>query len=346
MLLKEKRLDLGEYRPLLLGHGIGRWEWESAFPLQTDSGRLQIAFLGCGSAFSTKQSQSNMIVIKGDTVVFVDMGSKTTLKMLEFKLSASDIKHLIVTHSHADHIGSLEELGLKARYEAPIRRAIDEECKLGTPAFLERVNEIKAGKETLPYLHVPHEYATVLWDKSLVGGMGHSETMTSGGSTQPMGLEYFFQLKPTRKIFRERYGRDVWECVVGEGRNAIHFLLYRTKHIPDMARNLEENFFSCGLIIDRKVMISGDTQFDAEVFIKIGNECETIFHDCQSFNGGVHAYYGELRGLPWEIRQKMYLYHCDDGMRPLNPDGTLGGDERVLSDGFAGFAKPMPFVYE
>jgi hypothetical protein len=167
----------------------------------------------------------------------------------------------------------------------------------------------------------------------------------NGGPTQSMGLDHFFKLMPPKKVFNEKYGRDVWQCNIGEGKNTIHFLLYRTKHIPDMARDLEEHFFSCGLIIDKRVMISGDTQFDAEVFMKIGNECEAIFHDCQSFPGGVHAYYGELRGLPDDVKKKMYLYHCDDGMRPLNPDGTLGGDERVLDDGFAGFAKPMPVVY-
>ncbi|MBI5005368.1 MAG: MBL fold metallo-hydrolase [Candidatus Lloydbacteria bacterium] len=345
-MLKEKKLDLGEYHSFLLGSGIGKWKWEHPFPLQSDPGVLQICFLGCGSAFSTRQFQSNLIVSKGNTSVFVDLGSKATVKMLEFGLSVNDIKHLIVTHSHADHIGSLEELALKARYEAPVKKAIEDGYKPGTLGFLERVNEIKAGKEMLPSLHIPHEYAKALWEKSLVGGMGYSETMTSGGPTQSMGLDHFLRLTPPRKIFNEKYGRDVWGCTIGEDENAIHFLLYRTKHIPDMARNLEENFFSCGLIIDRKVMISGDTQFDAEVFMKIGNECETIFHDCQSFPGGVHAYYGELRGLPREIKRKIYLYHCDDGMRPLNPDGTLGGDERVLSDGFAGFAKPMPYIYE
>lgn len=344
-MLKEKRLDLGRYQPYLITPEIGAWKWERPFPLQSDSG-LRVSFLGCGSAFSSRQFQSNMIVAKGETVVVVDLGSKAVFKMLEFGLSVSDVRHLILTHSHADHIGSVEESGLKARYEAPVRKAIDEGHKSGTRAFLERVNEIKAGKETLPSLHVPYEYAKALWEKSLVGGMGYSETMTSGGATQSMGLDHFFKLTPPRKIFSEKYGRDVWECTLGEGRNAMHFLLYRTKHIPDMAPNLEESFFSCGLIVDRQVMISGDTQFDAEVFMKIGNECKTIFHDCQSFPGGVHAYYGELRSLPGEIKRKMFLYHCDDGMRPLNPDGTLGGDQRVLYDGFAGFAKPMPYVYE
>lgn len=344
-MLKEKRLDLGKYQPYLITPEIGAWKWERPFPLQSDSGVLQIGFLGCGSAFSNLQFQSNLIFIKGKTVVFVDLGTKTTLRLREFGLSVNDIKHAIVTHSHADHIGSLEELGLKARYEAPVKKAMEGGYTPRTPAFLEYVNEIKAGKETLPSLHVPYEYAKVLWEKSLVGGMGYSESMTNGGPTQSMGLDHFFRLTPPRKIFNERYGRDVWECTIGEGRNAMYFLLYRTKHIPDMAPNLEGSFFSCGLIVDGHVMISGDTQFDAEVFMKIGNECETIFHDCQSFHGGVHAYYGDLRGLPSEIKKKMYLYHCDDGMRPLNPDGTLGGDERVLFDGFAGFAKPMPYVY-
>ncbi|MBI5004890.1 MAG: MBL fold metallo-hydrolase [Candidatus Lloydbacteria bacterium] len=344
-MLKEITVDLGKYFPV--GHRLkmGKWKWELPFPLQSDPDKLRISFLGCGSAFSNNQFQSNLIVTKGKTSVFVDLGTKATFRMREFGLSVNDIKHIIVTHSHADHIGSLEECGLKARYEAPVKKAM-EGYTPGTPAFLERINEIKAGKEMLPYLHVPYEYAKALWEKSLVGGMGYSESMTNGGPTQPMGIDHFFRLTPPHKIFNEKYGRDVWECTIGERESAIHFLLYRTKHIPDMTRTLEENFFSCGLIVDGRVMISGDTQFDPEVFMRIGDKCETIFHDCQSFSGGVHAYYGDLRGLPDEIKKKIYLYHCDDGMRPVDDDGMLGGDRRVLDDGFAGFAMPMPCVYE
>lgn len=344
MLIK-KRLDLGKYQPYLITPEIGAWKWERPFPLQSDSGVLQIGFLGCGSAFSNLQFQSNLIFIKGKTAVFVDLGSKATLKMLELGLSVNDIKNLIITHSHADHIGSLEELLLKLRYEAPVLMALAEGYLPKDPMFMERVNAIKASGVTRPNLYVPYQYADKLWGESLKGGLAHSEATSEIGLGH-MQPEEFFKLYPPHKVVKDKYGRDAWEFSIGESPDEIKFLMYVTRHVPDKVPTIEANFFSSGLIVDGRVMISGDTQFDADVFVGFAGDCETIFHDCQLFPGGVHAYYGDLCRLPKETKKKMFLYHCDDGMRkPLNSDGTLGGRD-VTADGFAGFAEPIPTVYE
>jgi len=117
-MLNRVELNLGAYEPKLVAPGVGIWKYQNPLPLTTD-GHLRIIFLGVGAAFSNKMFQANIIIVKGETALFVDLGTKATLKLAEFGRSVHDVKDLLVTHSHADHIGSVEELALKRRYEAP-----------------------------------------------------------------------------------------------------------------------------------------------------------------------------------------------------------------------------------
>jgi hypothetical protein len=334
--------DLGQYRPYLRAPGLGVWKWDKKLSLRSKSGILRIGFWGCGSAFAVNQYQSNMVVIKGDTSCFIDLGSKLPIKLGEFGLSVHDVKNLVVTHSHADHVGGVEELGLKRRYEAPLIQALEEGVEKSLLA--ERVEELRHSGSTRVPLFAPHDYAQDLWGQTLRGGMAHSEEVDLGGPTGHMTLGHFFDLKPPKKIYG-KYDRDAWEFTVGEGADKIHFLMYVGPHIPDTASTLDENFFSAGFVIDNRVMISGDTRYDPAALTMIGRDCETIFNDCQSFPGGVHVNYEELCKLPADVRKRMYLYHCDDGMRPLNGEGMLGGRD-VAKEGFAGFAEPIPTFYE
>ncbi len=339
--------ELGEYRPFLRAPGLGAWKWDKPLTLKSKPGVLRVGFWGCGSAFAVNQYQSNMVIIKGETAAFIDLGSKLPVKLGEFGLSVHDVKHLIVTHSHADHVGAVEELGLKRRYEAPLLQAMAEGHQLppkGNGDIFKRVEEIRTNGETRVPLYAPQNYAHDLWGQTLRGGMAHSEEVDLGGPTGRMTLGHFFDLQPPKKVYG-KYDRDAWEFDIGEGKDKIHFLMFVGPHIPDTATSLDENFFSAGFIIDNRVMISGDTRYDPQAILQIGAECETIFNDCQSFSGGVHVFYNELCGLPPEVKKKMFLYHCDDGMRPLTPDGKLGGRD-VSKDGFAGFADPVPTFYE
>lgn len=345
--MKRTAADLGEYRPRILAPGIGVFRWDRRLELKGPPGVLRLGFFGTGSAFAMSQFQSNMVVIKGGTAVFIDLGNKTTLKLAEFGLSVHDIPQIIVTHSHADHAGSLEELGLKRRYEAPVRQALAEGRRFppqGDGSIFARIAELKAGGTLRTPLYVPASYAAELWEQTLKGGMAYSEEVDLGGPRGQMKLEHFFDLRPPRKL-DGRLGRDAWELEIGQGAERIHFLIYVTPHIPDTAKSFDRFFFSAGLVIDDRVLISGDTQFDPWVFETFGARGEAIFHDAQSFPGGVHAFYGDLCGLPPAIKAKLWLYHCDDGLRPLQADGHLGARD-VARDGFAGFAEPIPVFYE
>ena len=81
-----------------------------------NNGELALFFLGTGSAFSKGNYQTNLLIIKGKDHVLVDCGTNCPVAMFSYKSSITSIRNILVTHSHADHIGGLEEAGLMGRY--------------------------------------------------------------------------------------------------------------------------------------------------------------------------------------------------------------------------------------
>ena len=95
---------------------------------------------------------------------------------------------------------------------------------------------------------------------------------------------------------------------------------------------------SFGLIIKtengKKVLITGDTQFNPSQLKKLYNEADYIFHECETapFESGIHSHINKLLTLPKEIRDKMYLTHYGDNIE----------DEKIAEKGkqFAGYVLP------
>jgi ribonuclease BN (tRNA processing enzyme) len=268
-----------------------------------NSGELEVTFLGVGAAFATEAFQSNIFLVKGRTHLLVDLGTKASLALRDAGLSVLDVEHLLVTHSHADHIGGLEEWCLKSRYVAP--RIMG--CRIG---------------DYRPHLYTTPEYVRILWKASLRGGLELSE------DSGPMSLEDYLTVHLATPL--EGYGRPVHAFGVGEGADRIEVKLMRTRHIPTSTPGWETGFWSVGLLVDDRVLISGDTTFDPELLEEFGKGTEAIFHDCQDGRGGVHAAYEELLALPDELRAKMILYHLPRG---------ITDKFRPEDDGFVGWAK-------
>ncbi len=333
--MKTTTLDLGAYEPKLLSPGLGVWRYQRPLPLTTETGKLRVIALGVGGAFSAKMFQSNFIVVKGKTALFVDLGSKATHKMSEFGLSAHAVKNLLVTHSHADHIGSLEELALKRRYEAPfieMPKGADE----AFPAYLMRCANARAEGRFRPKLYIPPHYAEMLWDWSLRGGLAFSEVTDVQDPKGELLMEHYFDVVTPRHLQEEAV--DTWEFTVkGEvPEDDLTVRIFAANHIPDTAATVEESVYTTGLVVDGRVLISGDTKFDIAMIQRLAPQCEVIFHDCQHFPGGVHANYQQLKTLAPEIKAKMTLYHLSDGMLDID----------VKADGFAGLMQPAPVVYD
>lgn len=274
----------------------------------TNDGDLELVFLGVGAAFANTMFQSNFFIVKGSTHVLVDLGSRASIALDEAGLSVLDVENLLATHSHADHVGGIEEWALKARYAAPFAKG----CARG---------------EYRPNLLTTADYAHILWDCTLRGGLEHSEETQPG---KRMSLSDYVNL--IHGEYLSGYGRPVYRLRVGEGDDAIDLKLMRTNHIPDNSTGWQTAFYSVGILIDDRVFVSGDAMFDRELVDVFGTRAEAIFHDCQDFTGGVHASYDELKSLPAKLRKKTYLYHLTDGIEDkFDP----------IADDFAGWTRPF-----
>ena len=261
--------------------------------LENDGG-LSFFFVGVGSAFAKAHFQNNILVIKGSDHLLIDCGTMCPYALWNYGVNSTSIKNLLITHSHADHIGGLEEIALMGRYIS----------------------------KTKPSMIISDEYKKILWNQSLKGGNAYSEYKDGSFLTFD---DYFNQIKPT---LISKKPRPIYQAKVG----SIDIKIFRTMHIPEAAPSWKKSFYSVGVLIDDRILFPSDTKFDPDLIygmLKEYSTIEYIFHDCQFYPGGVHAYYHDLKTLPPEIRSKMYLCHYGDNFAQEDPE----------KDGFAGYAQ-------
>jgi len=255
-----------------------------------NDGKLSLFWLGAGSAFSKKLYQTNVLVIKGDTHVLIDCSSRCPTAFWEYGTPIFNVKNFLITHSHSDHIGGLEEAALLGRY---------------------------LSKEKLKMI-ITEEYEEFLWNYSLKGGCAFNE-MENGKSLE--FSDFFESFRPVKILDEPR-------PILNIDFENINFKLFRTAHIPDSSKSWKDSNLSYGVIIDNTVLFTSDTKYDEEIIFGLLEEFKDIkfiFHDCQFFSGGVHASYQELLNFPEEIRSKMYLTHYGDNYKNFNAKKDLFG---------------------
>ncbi len=266
-----------------------------------NDGRLELFFVGVGAAFTKRHYQTNFLIIKGKDHLMVDCGTRTPQALIELGVKISDIQNYFITHTHADHIGGLEEVMITGRYIT--------------------------GKK--PNIIISKDFQHLLWDTSLKGGSGFNENLEQSEKTLSLGDMW----NVTHPKWLNNYPRDTFEANVG----SINLKIFRSMHIPDNADSWQTSFWSTGLIIDNRIMFSGDTRFDPELVQSFSKKFKlgAIFHDCQFFTGGVHAGLEELRGLPARIKKKMFLLHYGDNWEDW--------EEKVKKYGFKGLCRQWCF---
>ena len=169
-----------------------------------NNGGLTFFFVGVGSAFAKAHFQNNILVIKGFDHLLIDCGTLCPYALWNYGINTSSIKNLLITHSHADHIGGLEEVALMGRYIS----------------------------KTKPTMVISDEYKKILWEQSLKGGNAYSEYKNG----EYLGFDdYFYQIKPT---LINKKPRPIYQAKVG----SIDIKMFRTMHIPETAKSWKESF--------------------------------------------------------------------------------------------------------
>lgn len=261
-----------------------------------NKGVPEVFFIGVGSAFSKTLYQTNFLIIKGNTHVMVDFGMTGPYALREIAgLEPTDIGAILPTHTHADHVGGIECLGLMNRY-------------IGVKIL---------GKPKIKMI-ITQKLEKALWKGTLRGGMEWNER--DGYGEKLRFRDYFDVIRP---IHMENHPRESWKVEFGD----LHLELFRTKHIPEHAKAWVESFVSYGLFVENRIFFSGDTRFDPDLIELYADRSEIMFHDVQFHPGGVHAYLGELKSLPEKIRKKIILMHYGDNWTEQDISG-LGGFAR------------------
>lgn len=257
----------------------------------TNSGNLSLFFLGTGNAFTKTAFQTNLLIIKGQDHLLVDCG---TLCSYAFENMCNgritDIKNLLLTHPHADHIGGVEELALEGKYIT----------------------------KRLVNLVITDEFKKCLWEESLKGGIQYSE---EGVMTFD---DYFNQIKPVR-IQKKPF--EMFETNVGSINIKLFRTRHVTTRKKSLKKSQISYGL---IIDDRILFTADTQFNPSQLQFLLDkyNKIEVIFHDCDvmGYSRGVHAAYDELVTLPKEIKEKMFLSHYSEAVSTIDAlvDGFAG----------------------
>ena len=257
----------------------------------TNSGNLSLFFLGTGNAFTKTAFQTNLLIIKGQDHLLVDCGTLCSYAFENmYNGRITDIKNLLLTHPHADHIGGVEELALEGKYIT----------------------------KRLVNLVITDEFKKSLWEESLKGGIQYSE---EGVMTFD---DYFNQIKPVR-IQKKPF--EMFETNVGSINIKLFRTRHVTTRKNSLKKSQISYGL---IIDDRILFTAdtqfnpSQLQFLLDKYKKI----EVIFHDCDvmGYSRGVHAAYDELVTLPKEIKEKTFLSHYSEAVSTIDAlvDGFAG----------------------
>lgn len=257
----------------------------------TNNGQLSLFFVGTGSAFSKTNFQTNLVVIKGKEHVLIDCGTLCSFVLKE---------------KYNTDISTIKNLILTHPHADHI-------------GGLEEVSLVgKYITKTKPNVVIPKEFEKKLWKESLRGGIQFSET-------GKMKYGDYFNTVETKRLYKKPYA--VYEANLGN----LNIKLFRTRHVTTNKKNLKNSQLSYGVLLDEKILFTGDTQFNfnqLEWLLETFPTIEYIFHDCDisGYSSGVHASYEQLCSLPKDIKKKTYLCHYNEAVNKIDAmvDGFMG----------------------
>lgn len=256
---------------------------------------MELTFIGCGGAFAgPDQYQTNAVIKCDDKYMMIDCGSDARHALNDQIINLSEIDAVYISHLHADHIGGIEWLAF---------------CTYFNPSL---------GRLTL---YCNADVMNSLWFNSLRGGLDSIEGKV-------MDLTDYFECRPIADNcqfkWRDIAFKPVQTVHVMAGRKIVHSygLLIESPPRPGCNRNWVTFY-------------TADTQFCPNQIRAFYERADIIFQDCETtpYKSGVHAHIDDLKTLPPEIKEKMWLMHY----APFDKL-TMDDMQKVARDaGFVGF---------
>lgn len=252
----------------------------------TNDGDLSLYFIGTGSAFSKTLNQNNLLIVKGDDHLLIDCGSKCTQTLHNAGVTVAELQNFLITHSHADHVGGLEEIQLYGRYVS----------------------------HTPPKMIINEEYQEILWGQSLRGGSEMSE------STPLVFEDLWDVIRPT---LVPDLPRETSQANIGQINVKMPRTMHYPNDAPTWKESFwsvgviidDRILFTSDTRFDVDLLQEFDRRYNFDM----------IFHDCQLFTGGVHASLNELKTLPAHFRERIVLMHYGDNWKDFEAEALDAG---------------------
>ena len=261
-----------------------------------------LKFAGVGSAFAPREFyQTNAVLIDEKTgeCLLIDCGSDARFSLAEIGIDIKHIRHVYITHLHADHVGGLEWLGF-SNYFQPYRKR--------------------------PILHAVGPLIPELWYSTLRGGM---ESLQG----QVAKLETYFEIDSISPNLKSRPLGLILQPV-----QTVHVVSgYKINHSYGLMIDLISVVEDPRTAKVRRIFYTGDTQFCPKQIEAFYDQADIIFQDCETseFKSTVHAHYDDLRTLPAATKKKMWLMHYQADGKVTDDDALKDGFAGFVKKGQA-----------
>lgn len=250
---------------------------------------IKLTFLGTGGAFTDYRVNyhNNAIVETDEGPVLIDCGTTAVQSLKELGVKTWDVAGAVISHTHADHAGGLEQLVWERVYTGPG----------GAPGWLR--TPIYAEHTVIDHLgdmlrHPLEEFAD---RNGIVQSNGYRRVVEAHGVLRPFEVGGVrFSLHRTPHVVGPGIDKPTYGVLVERGGSQVYYS-GDTTFRPEI-----------GDLFPRAGIIFHDCMFFPR------------------FPGSVHTHYEELTTLPDDVRKRIVLMHHTMVPGGVNPvaDGFLG----------------------